>query len=274
MIDPIHSLAFSIQANPGVYALLLGSGISQGAKMPTGWDITLDLVRQVARLNGEDCGSSPEDWYKQRFGTEPNYSGLLDAAARTQTERQQLLRRYFEPNEQELTEGLKQPTASHRAIAWLVSQGFVRVIITTNFDHLMEAALGEIGIAPTVISTPDQETGALPLIHTKCCLFKVHGDYLDSRIRNTAEELSNYPAEFNSLLDRIFDEFGLIVCGWSAKWDQALKVAILRAKSRRFSTYWAARSAPTDAADQLIKHRGAYLLKIADANAFSANCLS
>jgi hypothetical protein len=43
MIDPIHSLAFSIQANRGVYAVLFGSGISRSAKIPTGWEITLDL---------------------------------------------------------------------------------------------------------------------------------------------------------------------------------------------------------------------------------------
>ena len=31
MIDPINSLAFSVQANRGVYALLLGSGVSRAA---------------------------------------------------------------------------------------------------------------------------------------------------------------------------------------------------------------------------------------------------
>ncbi len=41
MIDPVHSLAFSIQANPGVYAVLVGSGVSRAAKVPTGWEITL-----------------------------------------------------------------------------------------------------------------------------------------------------------------------------------------------------------------------------------------
>ena len=46
MIDPIHSLAFSVQATPGVYAILVGSGVSRGANIPTGWDITLDLVRK------------------------------------------------------------------------------------------------------------------------------------------------------------------------------------------------------------------------------------
>ncbi len=35
MIDPIHSLAFAVQANPGVYAVLIGSGVSRSASIPT-----------------------------------------------------------------------------------------------------------------------------------------------------------------------------------------------------------------------------------------------
>ena len=101
------------------------------------------------------------------------------------------------------------------------------------------------GVVPTVLSSPDQVKGALPLIHTQCCVFKVHGDYLDTRIRNTPAELDQYPPEFDKLLDRIFDEFGLIVCGWSAEWDGALRSALIRAKSsRRFTTYWAVRGEP------------------------------
>ena len=40
MSDPLHSLAFSIYENPGVYCILLGSGVSRAAEIPTGWEIT------------------------------------------------------------------------------------------------------------------------------------------------------------------------------------------------------------------------------------------
>ena len=55
MIDPGHSLAFSIEANRGVYAVLVGSGVSRAAKIPTGWEVTLDLIRKLAKLCGETC---------------------------------------------------------------------------------------------------------------------------------------------------------------------------------------------------------------------------
>ena len=268
MIDPVHSLAFSIQANRGVYAVLAGSGVSRAAKIPTGWEITLDLIRKLAKLHEETGDPDPEQWYREKFEQEASYSDLLYALARTEAERQQLLRAYFEPNDQEREEGEKEPTAAHRAIATLAAQGFIKIIITTNFDRLVETALREEGVEPTVLSSPDQVQGALPLIHTQCCVFKVNGDYLDTRIKNTPNELDQYPPEFDQLLDRIFDEFGLIVCGWSAEWDGALRKAMCRAPSRRFTTYWAVRGEPSDKAQQLISHRGAQVIPIEDADAF------
>ena len=269
MIAPIQSLAFSIQASPGVYAVLIGSGVSQAANVLTGWDITIDLIRQLMVLDEEKNNLDPISWHQQKFEKEPDYSDLLDALAQTPAERQQLLRRYFEPDDAEREEGEKDPTAAHRAIARLVAQGFIKVIVTTNFDRLMETALEDAGIEGlTVISSPDHVQGALPLIHTRCCVFKVHGDYRDTRIRNTPAELDEYPPEFDELLDRIFDEFGLIVCGWSADWDGALHSAICRAKSRRFTTYLAVRSEPGDKARNLIAHRKAQVIQIADADTF------
>ena len=268
MIDPVHSLAFSIQANRGVYAVLVGSGVSRAAKIPTGWEITLDLIRKLAKIKEETSDPDPEHWYREKFERDADYSTLLDELAKTQAERQQLLRAYFEPNDQEREEGEKEPTAAHRAIATLAAQGFIRVIITTNFDRLVETALTDAGVVPTVLSSPDQVQGALPLIHTQCCVFKVHGDYLDPRIRNTPTELDEYPPEFDKLLDRIFDEFGLIVCGWSAEWDGALRSALIRASSRRFTTYWAVRGEPSEKAQHLIHHRRAQVIPIKDADDF------
>ena len=268
MIDPTDSLAFSIQAHRGVYALLIGSGVSNAAQIPTGWDIMCDLIRKLAAASNESAEPDPEMWYCEKYAEDPDYSKLINELAKTQTERQQLLRPYFEPSEQEREENAKQPTAAHKAIARLVAQGFVKVIITTNFDRLLEKALEEVGVEPVVLSSEDQVKGMVPLVHTQHCLIKLHGDYLDTRIRNTPSELGKYSDEFNQLLDRIFDEFGLVVCGWSADWDVALRNALLRAPSRRFTTYWAAYGQIKDEAQRLINHRRAQVIDIEDADKF------
>ena len=268
MIDPIQSLAFAIQTHPGVYALLLGSGVSRAAGIPTGWEIVLDLIGKLAAATNVAPGPDLEQWYIEKYGEAPDYSILLDSLAKTPTERQQLLRPYFEPTDQEREDGVKLPTSAHRSIARLVRQGFVKVIVTTNFDRLIERALQEEGVPPEVLSSPDQVNGALPLTHVQCRVLKLNGDYLDSRIRNTPAELDDYPQEFNDLLDRVFDEFGIVVCGWSADWDGGLRDAIYRAPSRRFTTFWATRGEPTAVAKSLIDHRRAEVLPINDADAF------
>ena len=251
-----------------MYALLLGSGVSRAAKVPTGWEITLDLIRKLAVVSGESAEPDPEKWYREKYEEVPDYSELINGLAKTQAERQQLLRSYFEASQQEREEDAKQPTAAHRAIARLVAQGFVKVILTTNFDRLAEKALEDAGVEPHVLSSPDQVKGMLPLVHSPHCVIKVHGDYHDTRILNTPSELETYPDELNRLLDQLFDEFGLVVCGWSADWDIALRDAMHRAPSRRFTTYWAVHGESSKAAQQLISQRRAQVIGVEDADKF------
>ena len=267
-IEPAQALAFSMQSAPGVYAVLLGSGVSKAAGIPTGWEVTLDLIRKLARLLGESPEPSPERWYADKYEVEPDYSEIVKELAKTPADRQQLLRGYVEPNEQERQEGKKAPTVAHRAIASLARQGFVRVIVTTNFDRLMETALADEGLVPSVLASADQIRGAPPLTHAGCTVLKVHGDYLDTRIRNTEAELETYPEEVDRYLDRVFDEFGLVACGWSAEWDGALRSAIDRASSRRFATYWAARGELNEAARGLTGRRSAEVVQIEGADEF------
>ena len=132
----------------------------------------------------------------------------------------------------------------------------------------MENALSAAGVEATVLSTADQVRGAVPLMHTRCCVFKVHGDYRDPRVRNTKPELIEYPAEVEQLLHRIFDEFGLIVCGWSGEWDDALRRSLEGVTSRRYTTYWTTLRRPSEAAQRLIRHRQAEVIEISDADRF------
>jgi hypothetical protein len=268
MIDPILSLAVSVYHNKGVYSLLLGSGISRSSGIPTGWEIVQDLIRKIAYLRKEKCEPDPDAWFTCTFGLEPNYSDVLDQIAKTPAERSQVLRGYFEPTEEELAEGRKRPSPAHKAIAQLIAKGYIRVVVTTNFDRLLEHALAEISIQPVVISTPDSVRGALPLAHSPCTIIKINGDYLDTRLKNTRGELEHYDEQMDKLLDRVFDEYGLIVAGWSAEWDIALCAALQRCPNRRFATYWAQRGPAKPTATDLVALRSATIVSIADADGF------
>lgn len=266
--EPILKLAISLQSNPGVYALLLGSGISKAANIPTGWDVVLDLIRKLSALETKEPQSDLETWYRETFGEQPDYSKILDRLTATPAERMALLRGYFEPSDEDREKGFKLPTVAHRAIATLVKLGYIRVILTTNFDRLTELAVEAEGIVPDVISSDDTLNGAMPITHSKGTIIKLHGDYRDTRIKNTPEELAQYSPEMNAQLDRILDDHGLIVAGWSGTYDTALRNAILRTPTRRFSTFWVTRGDVTEEAKLLIEQRRAEVITAASADKF------
>jgi SIR2-like domain len=266
--DVNTQLAFSVYEGKGVFALLLGSGISRAAGIPTGWEITLDLVRRVGLAQNAKEQPDWAEWYRQEVGLDPNYSALLQELASSPEERRSILHGYIEPTKEDREEGRKIPTAAHFAIADLVAGGYLRVIVTTNFDRLLENALRERGIEPTIVASVDALAGAEPITHSACYILKLHGDYKDARILNTDAELAAYPAQYDAVLDRIFDEHGLVVCGWSGEWDHALRAALLRAPNRRYSVYWATRGTLATGAQDLIDHRRARLIPIPDADGF------
>jgi hypothetical protein len=269
MIDlpTFDALALSLHHSPGVHAVLVGSGLSKAAGIPTGWEITLDLVRRLAALDGVTEQDDWAQWYRAKYGRGPSYSELLHALASTTSERRTILQSYIDPPE---GENIRKPTRAHHAIAQLAASGIVRVVITTNFDRLIENAMREAGVEPTIIASDDAVVGATPLVHAKCTVIKVHGDYLDARIKNTDAELEAYSPAMNVLLDQVFDNFGLLVVGWSGEWDTALRDAIQRAPSRRYPFYWAARGGPGALAQDLLTQRGGRSFQIEDADRFFA----
>ncbi len=262
------NLSFSMHSGPGTFALFLGSGISQGAGIPTGWDIVLDLIRKLATVEGEPDIDNPEQWFEEKYHEAPKYSFLIERVAPSPTARQNLLKQYIEPTDSQREQGSKVPSQSHKSITQLVKNGTIRVILTTNIDRLLETALGEVGITPVVIFNDDSLEGAMPYVHSPCTIIKLHGDYLDTRIKNTPDELAKYSEKMNTCLDRIFDEFGLVICGWSAKWDIALRDALYRRQNRKFSSYWAYPQNLSSEASSLKDHLRAIPLPIENADKF------
>ncbi len=168
------------------------------------------------------------------------------------------LRAYFEPTDEERESGKKIPTPAHHAIAQLVADGYIRVIVTTNFDRLMERALEAAGVVPSVIASTDAILGAAPLSQSRCTVIKVHGDYLDTRLKNTPDGGRAYDDAMNRLLDQVLEEYGLIVSGWVVAGDAALArrdraAARIGDEGDRLA---ALRQASTESGQRLCQNRG------------------
>jgi hypothetical protein len=256
-VSPHLSLAFALHSNSGTYALLLGAGVSLPAGVPAAWQVLHSLIGELAAASEQEWPADPEAWWTQAYGSPPTYDRVLEALTNSAEERRTLLAQFFEPTPEERDEGKKQPTAAHHAIARLVQHGAVRLILTTNFDLLTETALRQVGIEPVVVSTPDAITGMAPLHAQQCAVIHLHGDYKSPGILNTQDELGTYDPAVDVLLSQVFGEYGLVVVGWSAEWDVALRSALERAPARRFATYWVEPGQPKEHARRLIATRDA-----------------
>lgn len=260
MDEKLMSLSFSVESNKGVYALLLGSGISYSAGIPTGWGVLKELCRRIMLLDG----SKEQDeikWYEDKFGKAPLYDEVIGMLAKTSSERNGLLKEFFDPTVEDLEEGRKVPTEAHKAIAELVKQGYIKVIVTTNFDRLIEQALDELNVQYQTLYHDSDIEGMKPLAHADCTVLKIHGDYRDTRFKNITDELECYSEPLTDILKRIFDEYGLIVSGWSAEWDTALRDTIKSVKGRRYSWYWHSFSSDVnEKAKELVNFRDASII--------------
>lgn len=263
VIDRLTTLAFSMYSNKGAYALLLGSGISRSAHIPTGWEVETRLIEQLAVSSREVIKTDAHQWFKDKYGKEASYSFLLEELVKTPTERVQLMKPFFEPTEDEKDLGWKQPTKAHKAIAKLAKEGYVRVILTTNFDRLLEQAFEAEGVTPQVISHESAISQATPLVHCKIpTIVKINGDYIDCQFRNTSEELDEYPPTMKHYLNRIFEDYGLVTCGWSGEWDKGLIEIMFDAATPRYNSFFATMGATKETIQNLSRSRHGELLPI------------
>lgn len=269
--DPFIPLAFSMYSTPSAYAVIAGAGVSIGANLPTAWDIVVDLAQKFCRARGDVAtadamdSSNVEQWYADTFATDLTYSGILEAVAPLQHEREAVLRDFFEP--------MGNPSEAHHAVARLAAAGVIKVVVTMNFDHLFEQALREVGIDPLVVATESQAAGSPPLQTIKpgsCLVVHLHGSYRDpTSMLNTTTELDHYNPAMQSLLNSIVQTHGLLIAGWSAQHDRALRETLQREHRQFYTPGWINPRPLTGEAKDLAIAIGAPLLEATADEAFS-----
>ncbi|MFA6583894.1 MAG: SIR2 family protein [Elusimicrobiaceae bacterium] len=236
-IDPIIPLAYNMADGCARYALFIGAGVSKDAGIPSGMDIllgTLKLIKQMEDKSGAPISDAEiREYYKKKFANS-TYSDIIASVFPSNEEQRGYLQNIFA--------GIS-PGKAHRLIADFVRRGFIKFIITTNFDRLLEQALDEVGLNGkyTVISE-DEAKFSKPWNQEKFCrIYKIHGTIEKGKIRNTKKDLSALPRDLCADIRDIVERHGLIVLGYAANEDDESVSAIL--KNRRFSgysLYWAA----------------------------------
>lgn len=248
MIDPILPLSISIAEGKGVYALFLGSGISRSAGIPTGGEIRWDSIKHLYKLEN-NVHDIPEDteinkWFESSQYKDFNYSKILEGLCPSQEDRRNFLEKYFVG---------RNPSAAHDVISTIVQKNLIRVIVTTNFDQLLEKSLEKKNIDYDVVASEADLNNSKPREHSNCRLFKLHGDYKKLNILNTEKELERYTELISKELQEIFDRYGLIIVGWSGS-DKAV-IEHLKNRHSKYSLYWVAREEINETIHEVIKNQ-------------------
>ena len=260
--DALLRLAFLMHEQPGAYGLLLGAGVATGAGVKQAYEIVDELLLKLAAAAGRE--GDAQAWIAERYREKPGFDAVLETLAGKGLERRSILRDYFEPSEAEKEEGVKVPSVAHKAIAELVRAGYVKLLLTTNFDHLLEDALTDAGVPPDII-TNDEELGRTPLDHSRVYIVKLSGDYKGS-MKSTPAELAEYTQSINAFLDHVLRVYGWVVCGWSARYDEALREAFLRGEVPLLSTFWLQQGELSAEARPIVARRGAEAVPIGSAD--------
>ncbi|MFA6331423.1 MAG: SIR2 family protein [Methanoregula sp.] len=269
--DEVIPVAFALHHSPRRYALLVGSGISRDTGIFTAGEITDDLIRKVAGKKIKP-GQKPQDWYKEAHeGRAPTFTSLFDELAKSKDDRTAILRPYFEPEDKDGKPLKIEPTSAHMSIARLVRDGIISMIITTNFDPLLEEAIKkETGKTPVVI-THESDPRLMEVAGDQCRIVMVNGKYPSTDLKLTPEDLASYDANLADYLNRIFSEYGLVVCGWSGEHDKGLVKILTDDRVRRFALFWCSRDAPEKIPENIGKKLHLSTIGIRTANEFFAD---
>lgn len=243
MNDAAIPVAYAMNVSSKRYALFLGAGLSISAGLPTGIEVAAQLIRNYAA--GKDHtiegGHDPDNcfaWYNDTFDQSPTFDLLMKNLGITDQNRVDALKPIILPNDERGNP--RKPTLAHLKIAQLVKEGMVSVIITTNFDPLLEDAINN-AVGHPVIITSESDPALMSIIPDKCRIIKVNGDFTSKGLKITPADLSSYDPIMTDYLRRIFSEYGLIICGWSAEYDTGMIQILESVPLQRYPIFWCLR---------------------------------
>jgi hypothetical protein len=258
------AVARGITAARRPVAVLAGAGVSASAGVLTGQE----LLRERAARQGEEAGDDPVDWYLRRYGVFPNYIRMLQTEGNISHDTLALPSAHFD---RDPDHGPRRPTPAHRALASMIADGLLGPVLTTNFDRLLETALHEYGVRVDVALDLKGIADLTRRVRDDppapgCGVVKLHGDYLDIRIRDTSCGFATYHPVIEALLESVLHARDLLVCGWSASWDIPLRKALERTARDGRRTFWLQCGAPTDPALRVMRARRARVVPVLDSD--------
>jgi len=245
-------------------AWLLGAGASAAAGVPTAGQIVVDLlarlytdahglVLQEAKLADPAQREQILSYYDgmngmPRSGDPGDYSAAFRLAFPDEGPRRQYLR--------QLLSG-RSPCYGQKVLGAFLAQGLADLVITTNFDDLIEQAADQARAALGTPSRPrlgvaalgDPQRAAVAISDNDFpLLVKLHGDFREVELRNLDVELREQDETLRQVVLDSSRRFGLAVVGYSGRDSSVmdtLQAAVCTARALPAGLWWMTRDTRT-----------------------------
>jgi hypothetical protein len=214
--EDVLELVDAIENGKGKVAFLTGAGCSLSAGIPLAKSLVEEINSKYTRVI---CRKIPIIGERQDCG---RCMGVLAI-----DERKELLAPYFRK---------EKINWAHIALASLMHKGFVRRVLTFNFDQVLARACGLLGQYPAIydfgVSPSDR-----PDYLADPCVIHLHGQGYGPVMLNSEEETKKHATRLWPLLDDTLAGCPLVVVGYSGEADKVFEQLCDAYKGRQ-RVYW------------------------------------
>jgi hypothetical protein len=242
--EGVFARAWAVQ--PARFAWLLGAGSSAAAGVPTAARIiddlllrlyahTFGLVRQNLDPGDPTLMTQVREYYDGANGMPPagsneEYSAAFAAAMPDANTRRAFLRDFLNG---------RRPSYGQRVLGAALATGSTELVLTTNFDDLIEVATADARTADPAASPRLLSVASLhsaPRAQAAAAnddwplLIKLHGDFRETPLKNLTAELQDQDATLRRAVIDSSRRFGLAIAGYSGR-DASIMTMLEQASS-------------------------------------------
>ena len=210
------------------FCFLIGAGASMSSGIPSGADLARKWIREIE----DDCGKDDFAKWKNKVGiSEDNvgefYPQIYEKRfGHIPESGYDCIRHYMEG---------KEPSLGYLILANIMVREKHNVVITTNFDNLLEDAIRTYTKEKPFIAGHEALAGYVPKRSDRPIILKVHRD-LSFHPFSDREHTGTIQKAWEDILDRFLSDYFLIVLGYGGN-DESLMDYFTSLNNRK-QIYW------------------------------------
>ena len=210
------------------FCFLIGAGASMSSGIPSGADLARKWIREIE----EDCGKDDFAKWKNKVGiSEDNvgefYQQIYEKRfGHIPESGYDCIRHYMEG---------KEPSLGYLILANIMVREKHNVVITTNFDNLLEDAIRTYTKEKPFIAGHEALAGYVPKRSDRPIILKVHRDLFFHPFSDR-EHTGTIQKAWEDILDRFLSDYFLIVLGYGGN-DESLMDYFTSLNNRK-QIYW------------------------------------